>query len=130
MGSPPDPSRRTSQVRFWGDALAYDSSRQHIVGASCAAALRHHEYRRDGLPIATGVIESRRVSVTREGPDGHQRRAVRWCLEGGEAVSKLRSLRTPGDLDECLAFHRAQELDRNHLRHFQESELADLGLAA
>jgi hypothetical protein len=55
---------------------------------------------------------------------------TRWGLDGGEAVLKLRSLRASGDLDEYLAFHRVQELDRNHLRRYHDSELAELRLAA
>ena len=89
--------------------------------------LRYHEYLRDGLPIATGVIEGACRSLVKDRMDIT---GARWGLEGGEAVLKLRSLRASGDLDEYLAYHRAQELERNHLRHYHDTELTELRLAA
>ena len=89
--------------------------------------LRYHEYLRDGLPIATGVIEGACRSLVQDRMDIT---GARWGLPGGEAVLKLRSLRASGDIDEYLAFHWRRELERNHLEHFDEQELVELREAA
>jgi hypothetical protein len=89
--------------------------------------LRYHEYLRDGLPIATGVIEGACRSVVQDRMDIT---GARWGLRGGEAVLKLRSLRASGDLQDYLAFHARRELERNHLSHYDEHELLDLREAA
>jgi hypothetical protein len=65
-----------------------------------------------GLPLATSAIEGacRYLSQHRLGITG-----ARWSLCGfGEAVLKLRALRSSGDFDEYWAFHVAQERARNH----------------
>lgn len=89
--------------------------------------LRYHEYLRDGLPIASGVIEGACRSLVKDRMDIT---GARWGLQGGEAVLKLRSLRASGDLDDYLRFHARKELERNHLVHFDGSELLDLRQAA
>ena len=91
------------------------------------AYLRYHEYLRDGLPIASGVIEGACRSLVRDRLDIT---GARWGLPGAEAVLKLRSLRASGDLDLYLDFHARRELERNHLDRFDESELAELRRAA
>ena len=88
--------------------------------------LRYHEYLRDGLPIASGVIEGACRSLVRDRMDIT---GARWSLRG-EAVLKLRSLRATGDLDAYLDFHAGHELQRNHLGRFDDSELPDLRSAA
>jgi len=89
--------------------------------------LRYHEYLRDGLPIASGVIEGACRSLVRDRMDVT---GARWGLPGGEAVLKLRSLRASGNLDGYLDFHARRELERNHLQKFDHSELLDLREAA
>lgn len=89
--------------------------------------LRYHEYLRDGLPIASGVIEGACRSLVRDRMDIT---GARWGLPGAEAVLKLRSLRASGDLDQYLEFHAERELERNHLARFDEHELCDLRDAA
>lgn len=89
--------------------------------------LRYHEYLRDGLPIASGVIEGACRSVVRDRMDIT---GARWGLPGGEAVLKLRSLRASNDLDDYLDFHSHRELQRNHLERFHDDELLDLREAA
>jgi len=91
------------------------------------AYLRYHEYLRDGLPIATGVIEGACRSLVQDRMDIT---GARWGLPGGEGVLKLRSLRASGDLDAYLAFHWQRELERNHLQHYDEQELVELREAA
>lgn len=77
--------------------------------------MRYDEYLRDGLPIATGVIEGACRHLVKDRMDIT---GARWGLEGGEAVLRLRSLRSSGDLDEYWTFHEAQEKKRNHLQHY------------
>ena len=69
--------------------------------------LRYHEFLRDGLPIATGVIEGACRSLVRDRMDIT---GARWGLPGAEAVLKLRSLRASGDFDAYWAFHQQREL--------------------
>lgn len=89
--------------------------------------LRYHEYLRDGLPIATGVIEGACRSLVQDRMDIT---GARWGLQGAEAVLKVRSLRASDDLDEYLDFHATRELERNHLCHYDQNELIDLREAA
>ena len=89
--------------------------------------LRYDQYLRDGLPIATGVIEGACRSVVKDRMDIT---GARWGLPGGEAVLKLRSLRASGDLDAYLAYHAQRQLERNHLVRYDEHELSDLREAA
>jgi hypothetical protein len=73
--------------------------------------LRYHRYLRDGLPIATGVIEGacRHLIVDRLDIPG-----ARWSVRGAEAILRLRSLRSSGDFDDYWAFHLSAEHARNH----------------
>ena len=40
---------------------------------------------------------------------------ARWCLESAEAVLKLCSLRSSGDVETYWRFHKPQEFQRNLL---------------
>ena len=65
-----------------------------------------------GLPLATSAIEGacRYLSQHRLGITG-----ARWSLCGfGEAVLKLRALRSSGDFDEYWRFHLDRERHRVH----------------
>ena len=68
--------------------------------------LRYDQYLRQGLPIATGVIEGacRHLIVDRLDITG-ARRSVR----GAEAILRLRSLRSSGDFDDYWRFHLQAE---------------------
>jgi hypothetical protein len=73
--------------------------------------LRYDSYLARGLPIATGVIEGAcrhligdRLDIT----------GARWTVPGAEAVLRLRSLRSSGDLDEYWRFHLTRERERNY----------------
>jgi hypothetical protein len=72
--------------------------------------LRYDRYLRQGLPIATGVIEGacRHLIVDRLDITG-----ARWSVRGAEAILRLRSLRSSGDFDDYWRFH----LDAEHQRH-------------
>jgi hypothetical protein len=73
-----------------------------------------------GAPIATGVIEGAcrylvkdRMNIT----------GARWSLDGGEAVLRLRALRSSGDFDEYWKFHEAREYQRNHVNHYADQQV-------
>ena len=80
-----------------------------------APYLRYDEALAAGLPIATGVIEGacRHLVQDRMNVTG-----ARWSLDGGEAVLRLRALRSSGDFDEYWKFHEIREYERNHLAHY------------
>lgn len=81
--------------------------------------MRYDQYLRDGLPIATGVIEGACRHLVKDRMDIT---GARWSLDGAEAVLRLRSLRASGDLDRYWEFHRAREFERNHRSRYAESE--------
>ena len=82
--------------------------------------LRYDESLRRGLPIATGVIEGACRHLVKDRLDIT---GARWGLAGAEAVLKLRSLRSSGDLDEYWQFHKARALERNHLSRYADEQL-------
>jgi hypothetical protein len=79
------------------------------------AMLHYHRYLRDGLPIATGVIEGacRHLIVDRLDITG-----ARWSVRGAEAILRLRSLRSSGDFDDYWTFHLQTEHRRNHASRY------------
>lgn len=80
------------------------------------AHLQYDDYLRDGLPIASGVIEGacRHLVNDRLGITG-----AHWSLRGAEAILKLRALRSSGDLADYWAFHEAREYHRNHAERYR-----------
>ena len=82
--------------------------------------LRYDDNLRRGLPIATGVIEGACRHLVNDRMDIT---GARWGLPGAEAVLKLRSLRSSGDLDEYWEFHKARALERNHASRYVNAEL-------
>lgn len=81
--------------------------------------LRYDEYLRAGLPIATGVIEGACRHLVKDRMDIT---GARWGLTGAEAILRLRSLHVSGDLPAYWAFHRSEELVRNHASSYADSE--------
>lgn len=79
------------------------------------AYLRYDEYLRDGLPIASGVIEGACRHLVKDRMD---LTGARWSLLGAEAVLKLRALKASGDLQVYWKFHEAQEHRRNHAERY------------
>jgi hypothetical protein len=73
--------------------------------------LRYDRALADGLPIATGVIEGACRHLVKDRMDIT---GARWGLDCAEAILKLRSLKVSGDLPDYLAFHFAQERQRNY----------------
>lgn len=83
--------------------------------------LRYDRYLADGLPIATGVIEGACRHLIQDRMDIA---GARWTFHGAEAVIRLRSLRSGGDIESYWDFHLTRELQRNHLVHYAHHELA------
>ncbi len=75
---------------------------------------------RDGLPIATGVIEGARRYLVRHRLD---RCGARWSLRGAEAVLRLRTLATNGDFDAYWAFHLEREYHRVHQSRYADGRV-------
>lgn len=74
--------------------------------------LEYDSFLSDGLPIASGVIEGACRHLIKDRLD---RTGARWRMKSAEAIIRIRALRSSGDLDAYLRFHREQELQRNHL---------------
>jgi len=73
---------------------------------------------REGMPIATGVIEGACRYLVKDRMD---RTGARWSLSGAEAVLRLRALRTNGDFDAYWQFHLDQERQRNHCQKYLDN---------
>jgi len=85
--------------------------------------MRYDVYLAAGMPIGTGVIEGACRHLIKDRMDIT---GARWGLPGAEAVIKARALRISGDIDAYWDFHRRQELKRNHLIRYHETELQTL----
>ena len=72
--------------------------------------LQYHLYLKEGLPIATGVIEGACRHLIKDRMDVT---GARWSLKGAEAIIKLRSLRSSKDFESYWQFHEKQEYIRN-----------------
>ncbi len=77
---------------------------------------------KQGLPIATGVIEGACRHLVKDRLDIT---GARWRLASAEAILKLRALRSSGDFDAYWEFHKAKELERNHTKMYQRFPLKD-----
>ena len=82
--------------------------------------MRYDQYLAQGMPIATGVIEGACRHLVKDRMDIT---GARWGLKGAEAVLRLRSLSSSGDLADYFAFHRDQEAQRNHLQHYANNDI-------
>jgi len=95
-----------------------DKAAAYILGH--ADMMRYDEYLKAGMPIATGVIEGACRHLVRDRMDAT---GARWGLVGAEAILKIRSLRSSGDLANYWAFHHHAEWERNHASRYATSEL-------
>lgn len=85
--------------------------------------LMHYEQAlRDGLPIATGVVEGACRYLVKDRMD---RTGARWGLTSAEAVLRLRALRSSGDFDAYWQFHLDRERDRNHASLYDGAKIPD-----
>ena len=73
-----------------------------------------------GQPIGTGVVEGACRHLVCDRMDG----VARWSLKGGEAVLRLRALRSSGDFEQYWHFHLKQEYLRNHVASYADGEVA------
>lgn len=117
--------RRSATCRKLEKRTNIDKAAQYLLGH--VAMLRYDGFLRDGLPIATGVIEGACRYVVKDRMDIT---GARWGLPGAEAVLQLRSLHASGDLPQYWEFHRQREFKRNHASHYADSEADWLAKAA
>lgn len=82
-----------------------------------APYLKYQEYLKQGLPIATGVIEGACRYIVKDRMDIT---GARWSLIGAEAILQLRSIYASDDWDEYWNYHEAQEYERNHHSHYAD----------
>ena len=73
------------------------------------AYLQHDKALSLGYPIATGVIEGACRHLIK---DRFDITGARWSLKRAEAMLRLRSLKSSGDLAEYLGFHKPKEVER------------------
>src|SRR5690606_9755667 len=91
------------------DARAHATIRMmctYLADRTRTRMLGYQEALRDGLPIATGVIEGACRHVVKDRMD---RTGARWSLTGAEAVLRLRALRASKDFDAYWTFHLEQD---------------------
>jgi hypothetical protein len=108
--------RRSATLRGLpaSDRVAVDDCADYLIDYK--AYLHYDEYLRDGLPIASGVIEGacRHLVNDRLGITG-----AHWSLFGAEAILQLRALKSSGDLEEYWKFHETREYERNHVHRYR-----------
>ncbi len=101
---------------------AIDKSCDYLADRTRTRLMHYKEALRDGLPIATGVIEGACRYLVKDRMD---RTGARWSLTGAEAVLRLRAIRASGDFDAYWKFHLAQDLVRNHASHYEGNKVPD-----
>jgi hypothetical protein len=117
-------------IRWWEQRAKLDDAAHAAIDKTCdyiadrtrTRLLRYADALRDGLPIATGVIEGACRYVVKDRMD---RTGARWSLTGAEAVLRLRALRASKDFDAYWAFHLDREAERNHRSHYQDGTVPD-----
>jgi hypothetical protein len=101
---------------------AIDKSCDYLADRTRTRLLHYQEALRDGLPIATGVIEGACRYLVKDRMD---RTGARWSLTGAEAVLCLRALRASGDFDAYWQFHLARDNQRNHGSRYEDGKSPD-----
>lgn len=116
-------------IRWWeARAKKLGASEHRAIDKTCAylsdrtrtRLLHYEDALRDGLPIATGVIEGACRYLVKDRMD---RTGARWSLTGAEAVLRLRALRASGDFDEYWKFHLACDHQRNHASRYDHADV-------
>jgi hypothetical protein len=110
-------------IRWWAKRKRPDEAAQKIIDTTCnyladrtrTRLLGYADALRDGLPIATGVIEGACRYLVKDRMD---RTGARWSLTGADAVLRLRAVRASGDFDAYWQFHLAREKERNHASRY------------
>jgi len=101
---------------------AIDKTCRYLADRTRTRLLRYQEALRDGLPIATGVIEGACRYVVKDRMD---RTGARWSLTGAEAVLRLRAIRASKDFDAYWAFHLERDRERNHASRYEDGKIPD-----
>ena len=101
---------------------AIDKSCAYLADSTRTRLLRYQDALRDGLPIATGVIEGACRYLVKDRMD---RTGARWSLTGAEAVLRLRAIRASKDFDAYWAFHLERDKNRNHASRYEEAKIPD-----
>ena len=118
-------------IRWWAarnkklDAAALraiDKACDYVGDRTRTRLMHYAEALRDGLPIATGVIEGACRYLVKDRMD---RTGARWSLTGAEAVLRLRALRASGDFDAYWLFHIEQDKHRNHASRYEDARIPD-----
>jgi len=71
--------------------------------------MRYDEYLALGLPIASGSVEGACKNLVK---DRMERSGMRWTMETGEAMLRLRAVYLSGDFEAYWAFHLRREHER------------------
>jgi hypothetical protein len=118
-------------IRWWEardkklDAAAHaaiDKTCGYLADRTRTRMLGYRDALRDGLPIATGVIEGACRYVVKDRMD---RTGARWSLTGAEAVLRLRAIRASKDFDAYWEFHLEQDKLRNHASRYEDGKIPD-----
>jgi hypothetical protein len=117
-------------IRWWESRRELDDAAHEMIEKACGyladrtrTRLMHYaEALRDGLPIATGVIEGACRYLVKDRMD---RTGARWSLTGAEAVLRLRAVRASGDFDAYWQFHLARDKERNHTVRYADGAIPD-----
>jgi hypothetical protein len=112
--------RRNARARGLSDkeSAPVEACANYLVNNS--KLLHYDRALRDGLPIATGVIEGACRYLVRDRMD---RTGARWSLDGAESVLRLRALWTNGDFDAYWAFHLDREHQRTHRSRYADGRV-------
>jgi hypothetical protein len=112
--------RRSATLRQWPAKAreAVDACADYLL--HYRPYLHYEQYLARGFPIATGVIEGACRHLVKDRMD---LTGARWRLHSAEAVLKLRALCSNHDFEAYWAFHKAQELKRNHLSRYVDGPL-------
>ena len=98
---------RHKKPELTAEALrAIDKTCDYLSDRTRTRLMHYSEALREGLPIATGVIEGACRYLVKDRMD---RTGARWSLTGAEAVLRLRALRASGDFDAYWPFHLEQD---------------------
>lgn len=117
-------------IRWWAARKKLDATAQNAIDTTCdylsdatrTRLMHYQEALRDGLPIATGVVEGACRYLVKDRMD---RTGARWSLTGADAVLQLRALRASGDFDAYWQFHLERENERNHASRYQDAKIPD-----
>lgn len=117
-------------IRWWASRTELDDAGCRAIDKACSyladrtrtRLLRYQDALRDGLPIATGIIEGACRYVVKDRMD---RTGARWSLTGAEAVLRLRAIRASKDFDAYWLFHLEQDRQRNHASRYDGGSIPD-----